>query len=128
MTKKVRSLKALKKDLWDLFSKDIRRLYADKNGFCECYTCGVRKYWKELQAGHGIAGRGNAILFDKRIVRPQCYSCNIGKHGNYQVFIPKLIKEISQELYEKIEIGSHKVLKVNRIWYEGEIKRLKESI
>jgi len=117
-TLKLVSMKKLKKDTWDLMSKYVRLSYADRFGMCVCYTCGVRRHWKEMQAGHGISGRGNAILFELQIIRVQCMPCNIYKHGNYQVFIPKLIKEIGNE-YERLEKKSHSVVKLDRKWYEG---------
>lgn len=80
----------------------IRRSYANEDGYAQCYTCGTSKHWKELQAGHGIGGRTNAILFEKKILRPQCYSCNVGYGGNYEVFVMKLIQEIGMEEYERI--------------------------
>jgi hypothetical protein len=117
-------LKKLKKDLWGLVSRYVRMSYADKDGFCECYTCDTRRHWKEMQAGHGISGRGNAILFDLRIIRPQCPTCNLGRGGsfmgrggNYPVFIPKLIKEMGIDVYESLVIGSHKEVKLSRDWY-----------
>jgi hypothetical protein len=117
---KKKPIKKLKKELWDLVSKYIRIGYA-VGETCECYTCGNRAHWKHLQAGHAIAGRGNAILFDERILRPQCMPCNIYKHGNYQVFVPKLCKEIGQDLYEEIERNSHNTVKLSRQWYEDKI-------
>lgn len=48
-----------------------------------------------MQAGHGLSGRGNSILFDEELVRVQCVSCNIFKGGNYDIFHAKLIKENS---------------------------------
>jgi hypothetical protein len=69
----------------------------DDYGFNRCITCGVRKYYKELQAGHFIPGRHNAILFDERGVHPQCFHCNMsvavgGLNGNprkYDAFMRK---------------------------------------
>lgn len=54
-TKKTKkpSVAKLKKKLWTLFSEYIRRLYSHDD-ICECVTCGVKKHWKELQAGHFI--------------------------------------------------------------------------
>ena len=46
-----------------------------------------------MQSGHAIPGRHNAVLFDEEIIRIQCSTCNIFKRGNYQVFVPKLIRE-----------------------------------
>jgi hypothetical protein len=112
-----RSIASLKKEAWRLMSIKIRKQYADQYGWVACYTCQEVKPLKEMQAGHGVAGRGNAILFDTRIIRPQCYGCNIGRGGNYQVFVPKLIRELGQEVYEQIERDSHKPVKRNREYY-----------
>lgn len=86
------SLSTLKKKVWALFSKFIRLKYA-KNGMVECYTCGIVKHWKQMQAGHGFGGRSNSILFESKIVRPQCYGCNIMMKGNYDIFHAKLETE-----------------------------------
>lgn len=43
-----------------------------------------------MHAGHFIAGRGNTILFEETNVHPQCYVCNVRKHGdqlNYYRFM-----------------------------------------
>ena len=129
LTHKTRSLKkrtrtgtkALKSKLWALVSKFVRLKDATPEGLNVCYTCGEPKFWKELQAGHGISGRGNAILFEIAIIKPQCYQCNIRKHGNYEVFVPKLCREIGLEAYENFVIMSKKPRKLTKEWYEGEI-------
>ena len=90
----------LKKKAWKLLSKLIRLQYS-KSGCVKCYTCGKLMEVREAQAGHGLSGRGNSILFDREIIRPQCVSCNIFKRGNYDVFHAKLIKENSVKWYEE---------------------------
>jgi len=93
-----------KKKTWDAFSVSIRQRGMDDYGFNRCITCGVRKHWKELQAGHFIPGRHNAILFEERGVHPQCYHCNVGLKGNprkYDAFMrktygAKVIKELER--------------------------------
>jgi hypothetical protein len=93
--------KITKQKVWDMFSKYIRLKYSDKDGFVICYTCGTKKFWKKMQAGHGLSGRGNSILFDEEIVRPQCPQCNIFMHGNPDVFHMKLIKEFGEYFFER---------------------------
>jgi hypothetical protein len=39
----------LVKLLDSLFSQWFRKTQADKNGICECYTCGKRDHWKKMQ-------------------------------------------------------------------------------
>jgi DNA-directed RNA polymerase subunit RPC12/RpoP len=66
-----------------------------------CYTCGKEFDFKGLQAGHCISGRGNFILLDEECVKAQCTQCNIQRNGNYDVFIPKIIRENSLEWFEE---------------------------
>ena len=106
-TKKKRSPGKLKDDCWALYSRWIRKKYSDNNGLCQCYTCGKLDLWPNLQAGHGVSGRGNYVLFLDEIVRPQCAGCNIFKNGNYQVFVPNLIQEIGFTRYQEIVAQSH---------------------
>lgn len=66
------------------------------DGYNSCITCGLYLPWEELQAGHFIDGRTNAILFDDRGVHAQCKGCNVFKHGNkveYYVFMKKMYGE-----------------------------------
>jgi len=129
----LRSLnKRLKAKAVDLFSQYIRRKYADESGNCVCYTCGRVRPWKEMHAGHGIAGRGNYILFKEEVVRVQDSSCNLnqprGKGGNYQVFVPKLIREYGLEQYEEWERESKRVHKRTTGDYEQLIAELTEQL
>jgi hypothetical protein len=71
-----------------------------------------------MQCGHGIGGRGNYVLFLEEICRPQCYGCNVGRQGNYQEFIPKLIREIGIDQYEHHVRESRKPLKRSQGDYE----------
>jgi Bacteriophage Lambda NinG protein len=87
-----KKLGSIKKKAWSAFSRFIRIRDADESGNCKCITCGAIKPIKEMQAGHFIGGRNNAVLFSEFGVHAQCYGCNIGKHGNaveYFVFMEK---------------------------------------
>lgn len=84
--------KTKKEKTWDLFSKYIRRFYADENGMEACCTCGVVKHWKEMQAGHFVDSRNNSVLFNELLVHPQCVGCNLYKNGNkirYTLFMKR---------------------------------------
>lgn len=97
---KKQKLSTVKKKVWTVFSKYIRHKYS-KDGMCECFTCGTVKPIKEMQAGHGVSGRTNGVLFLEEVVRPQCVSCNMFKGGMYEVFIPKLIDLYGRDGYEE---------------------------
>ena len=114
--------KITKQKVWTVFSEYIRLKYADKKGNVTCYTCGVVKNWKEMQAGHGFSGRGNSILFDERIVRPQCKRCNIFLRGNYDIFHAKLVKEYGSDILDEI----NKLKKTNKKFTQSELRRFYE--
>jgi hypothetical protein len=95
----------IKQKAWRQFSIYIRLrdcLYTTRTlekGIC--YTCGREYSFKELQAGHCISGRGNYILLDEECVKIQCTQCNIQRGGNYDIFIPKIIRENGLEWFEE---------------------------
>ena len=94
------SIKSAKAKAWKAFSIYIRTKYS-KDGICECFTCGVHKPIKEMQASHGVGSRCNGVLFLEEIVRPCCYGCNVCKKGNYEIFIPKLIELYGFDGYQE---------------------------
>jgi len=102
--------KILKDKTWAMLSKYIRLKARDKDGFVECYTCGKKIFWKDAQAGHALGGRTNNRLFDEEIIRPQCYACNVMKHGNYEEFITKLIRENGLDWWER-KLANSKIAK-----------------
>lgn len=90
-----------KEAAWSAFSlyirtRDCRRFTGTPdNGIC--VTCRREYGIKQLQAGHFISGRGNAVLFDERIVYSQCIGCNgnppYGKGGNYVEYFRFMLDE-----------------------------------
>ena len=116
----------IKKKAWAALSRWVRFSNADENGMCECYTCGKKDLWKKMQAGHGIGGRNNAVLFDKRLVRPQCVGCNIFAHGRYQVFMPKLLAELGEKEFTRMVEEAKRIVKYKESDYEAIYNTYKE--
>jgi len=83
-----------KQKAWDVFSLYIRtrdciRFTGDpEQGMC--VTCKNPFPRTKLQAGHYVGGRGNAVLFNEKIVYSQCAYCNqkppMGLGGNYAAY------------------------------------------
>lgn len=96
--KKITYAKA-KRKAWDAFSKYIR-LRDEVQG---CFTCGVVKPYKQMQAGHWIPGRHNSILFDERGYHAQCYHCNIGLKGNPVVYYDRMLKDYGVEVCNELK-------------------------
>ncbi len=91
-----KGLKPTKARAWAIFSIYIRlrdcESYQHAGMFAPCVTCGKLTHFKQLQAGHFLSGRGNAVLFDEDLVHAQCQQCNIFKHGNSDGYWPYVVK------------------------------------
>lgn len=97
------SKKALHKKAWKLFSEYIRR---SSGGVC--FTCGVRKDWKELDASHYIH---NKLDFDEVNIHACCSRCNRFLHGNLGIYAERLIAEYGEEAIMRLRMRSHEVRK-----------------
>lgn len=124
------STKCLKKKAWKLFSEFIRRRYANKDGFNVCITCGKKEHWKNMDAGHFIAGRTNSVLFDEDGVYAQCVYCNKYKHGAVLEYRDFMVKKFGEAKVEEMRVLARKIVKYNREDYLNLIahysKKLKE--
>jgi hypothetical protein len=67
---------SLIKELDGLFSEWLRRGNS-VNGKCECFICGRKARWQEMQAGHYIDRDQMSLRFDIRNVHVVCPSCNL---------------------------------------------------
>lgn len=103
-----------KERAWKAFSDYIRlRDCLETTGSREygiCITCSERgdntfKPYKDLQAGHAVGGRGNAVLFHEQLVNAQCGYCNrkppMGLGGDYGNYAITLIKRYGLEQVEE---------------------------
>lgn len=114
-----------KNDLDRLFSEYIRRKYSDQDGIAECYTCYVRKPWKEMQNGHFVSRSQLATRFLESNCRVQCVGCNIFGGGKVTQFANRLESEtpgIVALLYRE----ANKITKDYP--YEAKIEEYKEKL
>lgn len=110
------SKKYLKDKAWQAFARYIKARYSDKYGMCLCVTCGARHHYQDghhINAGHFVAGRGNSVLFDEDLVRPQCVTCNCAGSGEQYRFAQYLVgsEGKTQEQIEELLSRRHKVVK-----------------
>lgn len=126
--KKKPALRNLKGRAWKVFSEYVRRKDADAGGMERCYTCDTLAHWKELQCGHAIGGRHNAVLFDSGLCRPQCLRCNVFMRGNYPIFTTKLIKENGMDWWEGKLSGARQLVKLTRSDIESLIESYKGKL
>lgn len=126
--KKQKTLRQLKDACWKVFSEYIRRSHADEGGTVECYTCGNLMYWKEAHAGHFVSGRTNAVLFDERIVKPQCPRCNIFLGGNYAAYTLRMLDSVGRTQVDELLALKHQTVKFTRSDLEEKIAYYKAKL
>lgn len=81
-------ISVIQRKLWELCKNIIRKKYGNT-----CYTCGaVGLTSRNWHTGHlfAKASVGAFLKYDLRLLRPQCYNCNINLGGNGARFIDKM--------------------------------------
>jgi hypothetical protein len=69
------SRKGLVRKLDSVLSKYIRQRNA-VDGYVKCVTCGTRKHWTEVDAGHFCSRRHYSTRFNPMNIHEQCKKCN----------------------------------------------------
>ena len=69
----------LKDKCWEAMSLFTRLKNADAQGIVACVTCGARKHYTKMNAGHF---QHNVLDFDEMNINCQCVRCNKWLHGN----------------------------------------------
>lgn len=99
--KSSQKISVVQRQLWDLVREYIRAKYGNT-----CYTCGktglVGSNW---HTGHmyAKASLGAYLKYDERVLRPQCYDCNINKGGMGAVFYRKMLAEKGQVFMDNLD-------------------------
>ena len=127
MVKKFNS--TAKKKAWDAFSKMIRL----RDCFAttgtpivgKCITCGKNWSFNQLQAGHAIAGRRNALLFDEELVHAQCRMCNEYKNGKLKKYKEILIERHSPKWWDEKAAAAKQVIIDKDMEFDGRIEEYK---
>ena len=93
-------ISVLQRKLWE----ECKRLTREKYGY-NCYTCGKTNLTpNDCHTGHFLpkASVGAYLKYDLRILRPQCYNCNINLGGNGALFYRKLVEQEGKKYVEQI--------------------------
>jgi hypothetical protein len=107
---RTRSQKSLKKELDAVFSQYIR-LKDAVDGIATCVTCGVKKPWKEMQAGHYISRKHLSTRWDEVNVHCQCVGCNIFKKGAMDEYARFMIKKYGQGVLDDLAEKKNTIVK-----------------
>ena len=99
----------LQRKIWEECKRIIRTRYKNV-----CFTCSatglVGSNW---HTGHlwSKASLGAYLKYDLRVLRPQCYNCNINLGGMGADFFKKVLKELGQEKMSELERDRQKIVK-----------------
>ena len=115
-----------KKKLDTVFSLFIRQRNADNNGMTNCYTCGVRKHWKELQCGHFCPRQYLSLRYDEINCQTQCYACNMLYNGQPSVFALNLQRDYGIEIVQNLENRRKEIIK--NFPYELKLEHYKKLV
>ena len=91
------------------FSLYVRQSAADSFGMVECYTCGKRKPWKEVDAGHFQSRAKYSTRWDEQNVKAQCKHCNMTNGGQQFQFGIVLDQEYGEGTATEILIKSNQM-------------------
>jgi hypothetical protein len=130
-TKKTKSLGALKKDLWELFSLYIKLTHSADGIWNRCFTCDkpIQIGTSDNHGGHWLSkGAYPAHYFNENNVRPQCLRCNCHYGGMAPVFERHLKDEIGPDAVEEMYATRHESVKRTRQWYIEQIAYYSEQI
>lgn len=94
------TISKIQRTLWNLCKEITRKNYPHS-----CYTCGASNLTgSNLQTGHMIAkaSLGAFLKYDLRLLRPQCFKCNINHGGRGADFIENMRRIEGNEYVDKI--------------------------
>lgn len=104
--------------LWKVFSEFIRLKFSNENGFCQCYTCGAIRYWRNIDCGHGIGRQHKATKFDEKNNRPQCKVCNGLEGGKREEFKKQMDLEHGAGTWDLMELKSRQRSKMGAFEFD----------
>lgn len=93
-------ISVIQRKLWQLCKEIIRKKYGNI-----CYTCGrTGLEGSNWHTGHLFpkAALGAFQKYDLRLLRPQCYNCNINLGGNGAIFIENMREREGSEYVRRI--------------------------
>ena len=118
--KSKQSISLIQRKLWEECKRIIRKQYGNS-----CYTCrATNLQGSNWQTGHmwPKASLGAYLKYDLRVLRPQCYKCNIHHGGRGADFYTRMLIEIGEE--KMVQLQRDRVISVKA--YDLYVKLLEE--
>lgn len=99
--KSKQKISTIQNKLWEIIKQIVRKKYQNV-----CYTCGQTGLsGSNQQTGHlwAKASLGAYLKYDLRVLKIQCYHCNINLGGRGADFYAKMLKEIGEEEMARLQ-------------------------
>lgn len=124
MKKKTKpSISKLKKKADAAFSAYIRQRDCGV-----CFTCGVKRPWKDMQAGHFVSRRHLSTRYHEKNVHCQCVQCNVFLKGNMVKYARSLMDKYGDNIIEDLDNLSKIIVPFKRADYESIINAYKHNL
>ena len=125
-----KTISKLKKELDTIFSVYIRLREANEYGYCQCFTCGVVRHYKDgMQNGHFQSRKHLSTRFSEDgNCEVQCVSCNIFGSGQQWKFGMNLDAKYGEGRAVELEFLARTTLKISRAEYEEKISYYKNLV
>jgi hypothetical protein len=111
-----------------VFSQYIRQRYANNSGITECYTCGKKDHWKNLQCGHFMSRKHYSTRWDETNCQVQCAGCNVFRYGEQYKFGRNLDIELGNGTANSLEVKSRQIVKYSNVDLMELIKHYKKKL
>lgn len=128
MARKPQTAANLKKKAAELLQRYVRMKAADKDGICECVSCGKRDSWKAMDGGHFISRTYTFHMLREENVHPQCKRCNrffTGCHDDYRRY---MVDMYGEDFVEWLTDTKRTITKYTRADLLAIIAELKQGI
>lgn len=99
----------IQRKIWLECKRIIRKRWGNT-----CYTCGQTTLTgSNWHTGHlwSKASLGAYLKYDLRVLRPQCYNCNINRGGMGADFYSRMVKDHGSTYMEELERDRQKTVK-----------------
>ena len=125
-----KTISKLKKELDTIFSVYIRLREANEYGYCQCFTCGVVRHYKDgMQNGHFQSRKHLATRFSEDgNCEVQCVKCNVYSWGEQYKFSLALDAKYGEGRAQELEFLARTTLKISRAEYEEKISYYKNLV
>lgn len=102
----------------------VRLKAANKEGQCQCVSCGVVKHWSDMQGGHYMGRSAIATKLLEENIHPQCRRCNLRSSTSHVGYTLYMLDMYGKEFIEELKQMAARDFK----WSRNDIEQLHSDI